>query len=283
MSWQSLFEHAATADGILLTAFHSLWLSLVAFMILRMRRFRAPAVRSAWCTFMLILLLILPLITWFVPRPVIRTHPDQKASISTSVVSTDVEAPLLNNLLAINTPAPQARIDQWKVWMNRFGLIWLAVTLACVGRLLYGMMFLKGYCDCLREVKDDRLTAILQGNQRIYLVFDCRPRFFVSLTLPSPVSMGIRKPVVILPADIVSEHWRRRTPGDTAARTRAYPPLRPHTWVAAAACQGAVLVESICLSRLRYPDDSSRGSKRQLRHLGDGERRELRHASGKTH
>ena len=68
MNWQNLFGYSGTADWILLTAFHSLWISLIAFLILRTRKLRAPAVRSTWCTFTLIVLLALPLITWLIPQ-----------------------------------------------------------------------------------------------------------------------------------------------------------------------------------------------------------------------
>ena len=58
---------------------------------------------------------------------------------------------------------------------------------------------MKSYTNCLREVKDDRVAAILQEINEYY-DFQLKPRFFVSPTLPSPVAMGIRKPAVILPA-----------------------------------------------------------------------------------
>lgn len=199
MNWQTLFDSSGAADWILLTAFHSLWLSLAASLIIRVRRLRAPAVRSTWCTCTLILLLILPLITLFTPRPVVRAQTDHKVSLTTRTAIVDIKAPLLNNLLGMKTPVPPARLNHWKPVVNQFGCLWLAVTLACVGRLLCGLAFLKGYCDCLREVLDDRLTAILQEINESF-DFRLRPRFFVSLTLPSPVSLGIRKPVVILPA-----------------------------------------------------------------------------------
>ena len=67
MNWQNLFGYSGTADWILLNAFHSLWISFAAFLILHVRRLRAPAVRSTLCTFTLIVLLALPLITWLIP------------------------------------------------------------------------------------------------------------------------------------------------------------------------------------------------------------------------
>jgi hypothetical protein len=41
MNWENLFGGSGTADWILLTAFHSLWLSLAAFLIIRVRMLRA--------------------------------------------------------------------------------------------------------------------------------------------------------------------------------------------------------------------------------------------------
>jgi uncharacterized protein (TIGR03435 family) len=199
MNWQIFFADGPAADWILLTAFHSLWLSLAGFTIVHIWKFKAPAVRSTWCTFTLILLLVLPLLTWFAPQVFIQPHAVQKVSITTKAAVSDGNAPLLNELLGIETSAPQARTNQWKSWINQLGFLWFMVTLGCIGRLLYALARLNGYTNCLREVKDDRVTAILQEINRS-LDFQLKPRFYVSLTIPSPVAMGIRKPVVILPA-----------------------------------------------------------------------------------
>jgi TonB family protein len=196
-----LFGSSGAADWILLTAFHSLWLSLTAFLIFHVRRLRAPAVRSTWCTSLLILLLALPLITWFMPRTVVRAHPNQTITVATSAAIADSKAPLLNNLLNMKTPLPQAQMNQWKVVMNQFGFLWLAVTLGCMGWLLYELAFLRGYCTGLQEVNDDRISAILQEINES-LGFRKKPRFFVSPALASPISMGMQTPLVIFPASL---------------------------------------------------------------------------------
>jgi TonB family protein len=201
MNWQTLFGSSGTADWILLTALHSLWLSLAALLIARMRRFRAPAVRSTWCAFTIILLLILPLITWFVPQTAGRAHPEREAAVQMSAATADAKPPLLNSLLNMEAALPQARINQWKVPMNQFGLLWLAVALAFIGRLLYQLAFLKGYCTGLQGVEDDRISVILRDINKTF-GFRQMPRFFVSPILTSPVSMGIRAPLVVLPASL---------------------------------------------------------------------------------
>ena len=162
MNWQTLFGYPATADWILLTALHSLWISLVVLLIVRIRSFRTPAVRSTWCTFTIMLLLILPLITWYVPRAVVQAHRAPKTSVAMSKATADAEPPLLNSILNIKSSVAQARIDQWKVPMNLFGFLWLAVAVGCLGQLLYQLAFLKGYCTGLEGVEDDRISAILK-------------------------------------------------------------------------------------------------------------------------
>ncbi len=201
MNWQILFRSSGTADWILLTAFHSLWISLAALLILRVRRLSPPAVRSTWCTFTLMLLLGLPLITWFVPRTAARVRPEPRASAAANATVAGSNEPLLNNLLGMKTPLPAAHITQWKVRMNQFGLLWLAVTLGCVGRLLYQLAFLRGYCNGLQEVEDDRIFTALQEINESF-GFRKKPRFFVSHTLASPISMGMQTPLVILPASL---------------------------------------------------------------------------------
>ena len=195
-----LLGSSGTADWVLLTAFHSLWLTIAAFLIIRLRRFRAPAVRSAWCAFTLILLLILPVITWAAPRIRWHARPVSNASVAAIAQTADSEAPLLNSLPGLKTLS-KARMSQWRAATNLIGLLWLAVTLGCLGRLLYELAFLKGYCTGQQEVEDDRISTILQEiNESIG--FRKKPRFFVSPNLTSPVSMGMRTPLVLFPSNL---------------------------------------------------------------------------------
>jgi TonB family protein len=201
MSFPFLFSDGAAADSILLTGFHSLWLSVFGLMIVRVRRLRTPAVQSAWCIFFIVLLLFLPFITWFIPRPVSRAHIDQATPITTISAVPEVGAPLLNSFLNVHSVTTKPNMKLWEIGIDRLGLLWLVVTLVCVGRLIYGLRFLRSYCNCLREVSDRRLCFILRGINETFH-FRRKPRFLVSLTLPSPVSIGILKPAVILPAGL---------------------------------------------------------------------------------
>jgi beta-lactamase regulating signal transducer with metallopeptidase domain len=197
MNWQNLFGYSCTADWILLTAFHSLWLSLVAILILRIRRLSSPVIRSTWCTFILILLVVLPVTTWLIPRIDARAQSDQKDFIGMSAAIAHPKAPLLDNLLGMKT----ARINQGKVLLNQFGFLWLVVTLGGLGRLLYELAFLKGYCNGLQEIEDVRVSAIFQEINRCFR-FRRKARIYVSPKLTSPVSVGMQTPSVILPASL---------------------------------------------------------------------------------
>jgi TonB family protein len=201
MSWEIFFANGPAADWILLTAFHSMWLSLAGFLIIYIWKFKAPPIRSACYAFTLILLLLLPVITWIAHKHITLGQPVQEVLFAANVAAPHANAPLLNDLLGIETMAPQAETNQWKAWTIQFGFLWLAVTLGSMGRLLYGLVLLRGYTNCLREVKDDRVALILKEINES-LGFRLKPKFFVSLKLPSPVTMGIRNPVVILPAGL---------------------------------------------------------------------------------
>jgi beta-lactamase regulating signal transducer with metallopeptidase domain len=200
MSWQSFLGNAGTANWIALIFFHSLWLSLAAFLINHIRKLKAPVVRSTWCTFLLLLLFALPLITWLVPRTVVPLRPEQEVRL-TSVPMADSKPSFLSGVLGVKSLLPQARIKQWTMLMNQFGLLWLAVTLGSLGRLLYGLAFLKGYCHGLQEVANDRLSSMLRETSK-YFGFRKKPRVFVSPQLPSPISIGIQAPLVILPSSL---------------------------------------------------------------------------------
>ncbi len=200
MSWQSFLGNAGTANWIFLIVFHSLWLSLAAFLICCIWRSKAPVVRSTWCTFLLLLLFALPLITWVVPRTIVPLLPEQELR-STSIPMADSRATLFNGVLGVKAPLPQAHIKQWTRLTNQVGLIWLAVTLGFTARLLYGLVFLRGYCHGLQEVDSDRISSMLQETGK-YFGFRKKPRVFVSPQLPSPISIGIQTPLVILPSSL---------------------------------------------------------------------------------
>ena len=193
MNWHTLLSFPDSADWIFLTAFHSLWLSLTAYLMMRFRKFRSPVIRSAWCTCLLILLLVLPLITWSIPRVVVRTQPPQPAAVDTTAAGIETQVPLLNKLLDVNAPLSRSGIGRGKALMNGLGLLWLAVTLICAGRLLHQLAFLKGYCTGMREIRDGRISAVLKDSEHAFR-FRRKPRFFASHRLESPISTGIQTP-----------------------------------------------------------------------------------------
>ena len=92
-------------------------------------------------------------------------------------------------------------MNRWKVAMNLFGFIWLTVTLGCIGRLLYGLALLRGYCNGLQEVENKRISFNLQEAKK-HIALRKKPKVFVSPRLTSPISMGIRVPSVVLPASL---------------------------------------------------------------------------------
>lgn len=201
MNWQTILSFSESADWVLLTAFHSLWISFAVFIIMHLRKFRSPVVRSAWCTFTLILLLLLPLITWVIPKFEVRARSTTNPAVEMNVTSVDAPAPLVNRLLDMDTPLPRARIGLLKAAMNQFGLLWIAVALACVGRLLYQLAFLKGFCSGMQEIRDDRISGLLKESERSFR-FSREPRFFTSHRLEGPISTGLWTPLVILPAKL---------------------------------------------------------------------------------
>ena len=58
---------------------------------------------------------------------------------------------------------------------------------------------MKGYCNGLQEVKDDRISAILKEIKHSFQQIRRNPMFRL---LTSPISMGIQTPVIILPAGL---------------------------------------------------------------------------------
>jgi beta-lactamase regulating signal transducer with metallopeptidase domain len=212
MNWQIVFAYSKTADWIALTVFHSLWISLAALLILHIRRLKIPAVRSTWCTYTLVVLLALPLITWVIPRTDLRTRSNSIPYTETKPANTGansapghspttVRKPILYRLPGVIIPLPQERINHLKPQVNLFGILWIVVTLGFIGRLFYELAFLKGYCSNLEEVTDARISALLKEVKEV-LGFRREARFFLSHKLTSPISIGVLTPSVIVPASL---------------------------------------------------------------------------------
>lgn len=212
MSWQSILANPSTAEWILLTVFHSLWLSITGLLILHSRRLRASTSKATWCLFVILLLIILPVITLYIPRFEVNKHSDINPPVKQGTIISDTDTskdysrsvettPLMNRWLGIDTPLPSKWTGRWILFLNGAGILWVVLTLSYIGRILYELAYLRGYCSSLEEVKDERITILMQEMKERYGFWRI-PRFCLSPKLESPISIGIRRLSVIFPSQL---------------------------------------------------------------------------------
>lgn len=82
------------------------------------------------------------------------------------------------------------------------GIIWLAGMAFMLGRLAYGLIFLRGFNFGLKPVKDSRFDVMLR-NAAERFGQEKSPLMFTSPRVESPITVGISKPVVIIPEKLI--------------------------------------------------------------------------------
>jgi beta-lactamase regulating signal transducer with metallopeptidase domain len=91
--------------------------------------------------------------------------------------------------------------DRVLLAVNIFGAIWIAGFIVFILRLGFKLSFLKGYMHNLKTDDRERLKKVYSA---IMHVFKNRPmpEIYFSSSLSSPVTVGIIKPVMILPMEV---------------------------------------------------------------------------------
>jgi beta-lactamase regulating signal transducer with metallopeptidase domain len=212
MNWQDILANPGTAELILLTIFHSLWLSITGLFILHSRRLRASTSRATWCVLVILLLIILPLMTLYIPRFEVNKHSDINLTIEQGTIISGTDSskdyarlvettPLMNRWLGMDTPVPSKWTARWILFLNGAGILWVVFTLSYFGKIFYELVYLRGYSSSLEEVNDVRITTIMQEMKERYGFWRV-PRFCLSPTLASPISLGIRRLLVIFPSQL---------------------------------------------------------------------------------
>jgi beta-lactamase regulating signal transducer with metallopeptidase domain len=210
MNWQSILSNPVTAEWILLTCIHSLWLSITGLLILRTRLFKASASRATWCIFVIFLLVLVPVMTLYSPRFEVTKHFETDLSLNQDTIVSGTDSredssrlsgttPLINRWIGMETPLPPKWRGHWILYLNVAGVLWVVFLSGCIGRIFYELAYLRGYCGSLEEVEDGRITTLMQEMKERY-GFWRSPRFCLSPKLPSPISIGVSRLSVIFPS-----------------------------------------------------------------------------------
>jgi beta-lactamase regulating signal transducer with metallopeptidase domain len=213
-----LVTNTRTAELILNLVIQITAVSLTGWMIMKLWRPRSAPARSAGYLAVLISLAFLPFIT-------AMFNPDRVVWLQSTIelhqpYTKQYEEPFSH---AIQNPEGMSANDnsQSKIpestfrenhtsfikgnWIipavNVFGGIWVAGFIVFILRLGFKLSFLKGYMHNLKTDDSERLKNVYST---IRHVFKNRPmpEIYFSSSLSSPVTVGIIKPVMILPMEV---------------------------------------------------------------------------------
>ena len=86
-------------------------------------------------------------------------------------------------------------------WVNCFGILWLGGFLFVLAKLCYSLVFLRGFKAATLTELDDKFMAILREVSEVFK-FKYLPGIFISKAVASPVTIGIKRVSVFIPANL---------------------------------------------------------------------------------
>ena len=92
-------------------------------------------------------------------------------------------------------------VDPLLMALNVFGLIWLLGFIISVGRLVYGLIFLSGFRSSLVRIPEEELSTVME-TVRVAFPGTRLPSVHISPAVDSPVALGIRRPMIVLPQSL---------------------------------------------------------------------------------
>jgi beta-lactamase regulating signal transducer with metallopeptidase domain len=201
--------------GIVLNVF---WQSMVVaglgVIALKCMARRPAAERALTAMCCLAALLVLPVVGAFAPAGrAIWSHRSPAAVAATALPAAGGTADAARPPVAAALPTA-AEVPAWKtyaVWaawpmaaMGAAGTLWLLFRLFC------GLIFLKGFRYGLKPVSDARVDAALaQADEMLHLRHP--PAVFASPVADSPLTIGIFRPVMILPERLLDTLTEQET------------------------------------------------------------------------
>jgi beta-lactamase regulating signal transducer with metallopeptidase domain len=220
MDLYSLITNVRTAELIFNLVIQITAISLLGLLVMKLWRPRSAPARSAGYLAILISLAVLPVfsfmfifnqITWFqstielpfssVNQQTTNLIPVPEIMNQEQIAVTDSEQHEKLHRVYEETGSSFLTRDLILVSTNIFGAVWIIGFIVFILRLGFKLSFLKGYMHNLSSNDNERLKNIYNS---IKHVFKDRPmpEIYFSSSLSSPVTVGIIKPVMILPMEV---------------------------------------------------------------------------------
>jgi len=227
MAPNNLFTDMSTAEWILNFAIHSLIVLVAGWLLLSLFKRKSAPLRSRISFVTLLALLLLPLfsvlyqsfdITFY--KTSLPFNGDSRLSLSDlrtdeiSAVEEQQDSPGIQSDQSRAKTRKKSRISTFLNsvlssittvnLINGVGVVWLIGFLLFMGRLLYGAGTLRRFKKGFTRIKDGRLDNIMIQAQKTF-AFKSLPEICTSESAKSPVTLGIFRPLVVLPQRFYDE------------------------------------------------------------------------------
>jgi beta-lactamase regulating signal transducer with metallopeptidase domain len=223
MTLPSLLGNLRMAASVLSLLSQSLALFLIGWLLARAARRITPPLKSGILLTLIILLVLLPL-----GILVLKSGQASLYQLPVSPVGRDLgglgvadRASLDQGPAAASLPArgqdalsgPRAAahgsgglfglgsVNPLLTALNAFGLIWLVGFIISLGRLVHGVIFLSGFRSSLVRIPEAELSGVLE-TVRAAFPKTRLPSIHLSPAVDSPVALGIRRPMIVLPQSL---------------------------------------------------------------------------------
>jgi beta-lactamase regulating signal transducer with metallopeptidase domain/predicted Zn-dependent protease len=205
--------------------FNVLWqtalISLVGFLLLKLFASCSAPKRSLLASSILIALVVLPLLTCVFMYTNIKTMKADSLAVPVFNYNTDgIEEKQTESILPVNNliTDKSAQVESEKNESSAISLpviseqnisnamtvvacIWGGGIMFMLGKLLYGLIFLRGFRFGLTLVRDEKISSVMKTALTVFNV-SLLPEVYISSRVESPITIGVFKPIMILPESL---------------------------------------------------------------------------------
>ncbi|MCK4645180.1 MAG: M56 family metallopeptidase [Candidatus Aminicenantes bacterium] len=206
----SLLNNIVSAEWVLNAAFQTLLILGAGALLVYLFRHKAAPLRSGISLITMLALILLPFLSvslnelGYLPlRIVLPITIGQTSSPSVSVDHDMVGMPLdttdkgiTNSFRLFWTGPVVVKI------INIFGIIWGIGFLYMILRFVLGTISIRNLKKGMVEVCNPRISAIMNAAEKVFSEQN-KARLFVSKNAPSPMAVGIFKPIILIPESLL--------------------------------------------------------------------------------
>ena len=208
----SLLNNIVSAEWVLNTAFQTLVILGAGTLLIYLFRHKAAPLRSGISLITMLALILLPFLSvslnelGYLPlRAVLPITVGQTSSPSVSVQNDLVEMPRDTTDKGITNSFRLFWIGPVVVKIiNIFGIIWRIGFLYMIFRFVLGVISIRNLKKGMVEVCNPRISAIMNSAEKVFFEQN-KARLFVSKNVPSPMVVGIFKPIILIPESLMDK------------------------------------------------------------------------------